>query len=201
MPPPCLTFLSLRTRHSCCRPLCATPCYRPVLPRNNSTRSSTRDITINNDNNAKNQPAYHSKQNAVNAQVCCGCAILPLNTTVRGPAPPAQSGKWYKAAVFSHIMQQVNSVPVTAVVDDASEVRFQSRQVRGVACLFFVSVGAGGGRLVALHKVDTRAETRLTLWLIKHLQHAGTLQMKGKKLGLPGKGGVWRQFFFLSQQG
>lgn len=39
------------------------------------------------------QPAYHSKQNGVDAQVCCGCAILPLNTTVRGPAPPAQPGE------------------------------------------------------------------------------------------------------------
>eukprot|EP00903_Cladosiphon_okamuranus_P010582 g10006.t1 len=38
-------------------------------------------------------PAYHSKQNAVDAQVCCGCAILPLNTTVRGPAPLAQPGQ------------------------------------------------------------------------------------------------------------
>ncbi|CAN0466945.1 unnamed protein product, partial [Ectocarpus sp. 8 AP-2014] len=38
-------------------------------------------------------PAYHSKQGDENAQVCCGCAILPLNTTVRGPAPLAQPGK------------------------------------------------------------------------------------------------------------
>ncbi|CAN0405032.1 unnamed protein product [Pylaiella littoralis] len=39
------------------------------------------------------KPAYHSKQNGESAQVCCGCAIRPLNTTVRGPAPPAQPGK------------------------------------------------------------------------------------------------------------
>ncbi|CBJ28205.1 conserved unknown protein [Ectocarpus siliculosus] len=38
-------------------------------------------------------PAYHSKQTDENAQVCCGCAILPLSTTVRGPAPLAQPGR------------------------------------------------------------------------------------------------------------
>ncbi|CAN0399689.1 unnamed protein product, partial [Ascophyllum nodosum] len=40
------------------------------------------------------QPVYHSRQTDGNVQICCGCAILPLQTTVRGPAPLAQPGKW-----------------------------------------------------------------------------------------------------------
>ena len=30
---------------------------------------------------------YHSKLNDVDAQVVCGCAVLPLKTSTRGPAP------------------------------------------------------------------------------------------------------------------
>ncbi|CAN0581069.1 unnamed protein product, partial [Laminaria digitata] len=39
------------------------------------------------------QPAYHSKQSDEGSQVCCGCAMLPLITSVRGPAPLAQPGE------------------------------------------------------------------------------------------------------------
>ncbi|KAG6609505.1 Actin-related protein 2/3 complex subunit 3 [Phytophthora cinnamomi] len=34
-------------------------------------------------------PAYHSTLNELQAQEACGCAILPIKTRARGPAPPA----------------------------------------------------------------------------------------------------------------
>eukprot|EP00743_Colponemidia_sp_Colp-15_P002305 GILK01002497.1.p1 GENE.GILK01002497.1~~GILK01002497.1.p1 ORF type:complete len:174 (-),score=17.81 GILK01002497.1:146-667(-) len=36
-------------------------------------------------------PVYHSQQQEEGARVVCGCAIVPVKTTVRGPAPPASS--------------------------------------------------------------------------------------------------------------
>lgn len=39
------------------------------------------------------QPAYHSSLNEIEGvRIACGCSILPLKTTVRGPAPPAAAG-------------------------------------------------------------------------------------------------------------
>uniref|UniRef100_A0AAV1TIB7 Actin-related protein 2/3 complex subunit 3 n=1 Tax=Peronospora matthiolae TaxID=2874970 RepID=A0AAV1TIB7_9STRA len=34
-------------------------------------------------------PAYHSTLNELQTQEACGCAILPIKTRARGPAPPA----------------------------------------------------------------------------------------------------------------
>uniref|UniRef100_M4BC35 Actin-related protein 2/3 complex subunit 3 n=1 Tax=Hyaloperonospora arabidopsidis (strain Emoy2) TaxID=559515 RepID=M4BC35_HYAAE len=34
-------------------------------------------------------PAYHSTLNELQTQEACGCAILPIKTRTRGPAPPA----------------------------------------------------------------------------------------------------------------
>eukprot|EP00599_Poterioochromonas_sp_BG-1_P015121 CAMPEP_0173157800 /NCGR_PEP_ID=MMETSP1105-20130129/15876_1 /TAXON_ID=2985 /ORGANISM="Ochromonas sp., Strain BG-1" /LENGTH=176 /DNA_ID=CAMNT_0014075405 /DNA_START=56 /DNA_END=586 /DNA_ORIENTATION=- len=34
-------------------------------------------------------PAYHSKKNEESFQEACGCAICPLRTDVKGPAPPS----------------------------------------------------------------------------------------------------------------
>lgn len=34
-------------------------------------------------------PAYHSTLNELQVQEACGCAILPIKTRARGPAPPA----------------------------------------------------------------------------------------------------------------
>jgi len=35
---------------------------------------------------------YHSSLNEVDVQIVCGCSMLPLKTTTRGPAPVAQEG-------------------------------------------------------------------------------------------------------------
>ena len=34
-------------------------------------------------------PAYHSKIDGAGADEACGCALLPLKTKLRGPAPAA----------------------------------------------------------------------------------------------------------------
>lgn len=38
-------------------------------------------------------PAYHSTFNELQTQEACGCAILPIKTRARGPAPPAPEGQ------------------------------------------------------------------------------------------------------------
>jgi len=38
-------------------------------------------------------PAYHSTLNELHAQEACGCAVLPIKTRARGPAPPAPEGQ------------------------------------------------------------------------------------------------------------
>lgn len=38
-------------------------------------------------------PAYHSAFNDLKVQEVCGCAILPIKTRSRGPAPPAPEGQ------------------------------------------------------------------------------------------------------------
>lgn len=38
-------------------------------------------------------PAYHSSFNEAQAQDACGCALLPIKTRSRGPAPPAPEGQ------------------------------------------------------------------------------------------------------------
>ncbi|ETK82997.1 hypothetical protein F441_11963 [Phytophthora nicotianae CJ01A1] len=38
-------------------------------------------------------PAYHSTLNELQTQEACGCAILPIKTRARGPAPPAPEGQ------------------------------------------------------------------------------------------------------------
>lgn len=38
-------------------------------------------------------PAYHSTFNELQLQEACGCAILPIKTRTRGPAPPAPEGQ------------------------------------------------------------------------------------------------------------
>ena len=35
---------------------------------------------------------YHSNLEDPNAEVVCGCAILPMKTTTKGPAPVIQDG-------------------------------------------------------------------------------------------------------------
>lgn len=38
-------------------------------------------------------PAYHSKYCGVASEEACGCALLPLKTKSRGPAPPCPAGE------------------------------------------------------------------------------------------------------------
>lgn len=38
-------------------------------------------------------PAYHSTLNELQTQEVCGCALLPIKTRSRGPAPPAPDGQ------------------------------------------------------------------------------------------------------------
>ncbi|KAJ0394278.1 hypothetical protein P43SY_000579 [Pythium insidiosum] len=38
-------------------------------------------------------PAYHSAFNELATQEACGCALLPIKTRSRGPAPPAPEGQ------------------------------------------------------------------------------------------------------------
>lgn len=38
-------------------------------------------------------PAYHSKKNEEPVQEVCGCAISPLRTSMKGPAPQIEEGK------------------------------------------------------------------------------------------------------------
>lgn len=39
------------------------------------------------------QPAYHSKQITGNMQEACSCALCPIRTEIRGPAPTSPAGK------------------------------------------------------------------------------------------------------------
>mmetsp|Transcript_21761 Transcript_21761/g.65221 ORF Transcript_21761/g.65221 Transcript_21761/m.65221 type:complete len:174 (+) Transcript_21761:185-706(+) len=38
-------------------------------------------------------PAYHSKFDGAGLEEACGCALLPLRTKARGPAPPCHEGE------------------------------------------------------------------------------------------------------------
>lgn len=38
-------------------------------------------------------PVYHSSMNGTSAEVVCGCAMLPIKTTTRGPAPLLGDGE------------------------------------------------------------------------------------------------------------
>ena len=57
---------------------------------------------------------YHSSMNEVDAQQVCGCSMLPIVTTTRGPAPLAAEGTddiidevlgFFKANVLSRTEQ------------------------------------------------------------------------------------------------
>jgi len=69
-------------------------------------------------------PVYHSKFTGQEGQEMCGCALLPLKTRVRGPAPPMPDGeddvidetiKFFRANVLFRNFEIKNSADRTLI--------------------------------------------------------------------------------------
>ena len=69
---------------------------------------------------------YHSKLNDVAAETVCGCALLPLKTSTRGPAPP-----WDKTTDDS--TPQPNDILDETLAYFKANVLFKHFEVKGAA--------------------------------------------------------------------